>query len=272
MLMGLQEGQEKMSKSDPDSAIFMEDTPEDVKRKIRKAYCPPGVVPGNPCLDWTKHILFGKFPEGITVKRNADNGGDKCVPLAACQTHRDLPAVGISAFSCPCNHSNVCCLRPGQCYTECSTACYFTRVALPHRPLSLCLPSILLRARFVVPRPRLQAVHQVRGPGGGLRSRHAPPGRPQGHAHRLPQCVRRPHTADDRNYQALLLHVPAYLNLTLFSHERLSNHASSFCYFCVAARLPVSSKCSILQPIRDHFASGEPKALLEQVKKFRITR
>lgn len=34
MLMGLKEGQDKMSKSDPDSAIFMEDAAEDVKRKV----------------------------------------------------------------------------------------------------------------------------------------------------------------------------------------------------------------------------------------------
>jgi tyrosyl-tRNA synthetase len=40
MLYGLKKGQEKMSKSDPDSAIFMEDTVEDVRRKITKAYCP----------------------------------------------------------------------------------------------------------------------------------------------------------------------------------------------------------------------------------------
>ena len=32
MLMGLKEGQEKMSKSDPDSAIFMEDTAADVRQ------------------------------------------------------------------------------------------------------------------------------------------------------------------------------------------------------------------------------------------------
>jgi tyrosyl-tRNA synthetase len=44
MLMGLKEGQEKMSKSDPDSAIFMEDAAEDVRRKIKKAYCPPQVL------------------------------------------------------------------------------------------------------------------------------------------------------------------------------------------------------------------------------------
>ena len=49
MLYGLKEGQEKMSKSDPDSAIFMEDAAEDVERKIRSAYCPTSVVapPGN---------------------------------------------------------------------------------------------------------------------------------------------------------------------------------------------------------------------------------
>eukprot|EP00752_Nemacystus_decipiens_P016438 g14694.t1 len=58
MLAGLKEGQAKMSKSDPDSAIFMEDTAADVKRKIKKAYCPPEVVEGNPVLDYCKHVLF----------------------------------------------------------------------------------------------------------------------------------------------------------------------------------------------------------------------
>ncbi len=75
MLAGLKEGQEKMSKSDPDSAIFMEDTAEDVKRKIKRAFCPPGVVEGNPCLDWIKHIVFGRY-DSWTLKRSAENGGD----------------------------------------------------------------------------------------------------------------------------------------------------------------------------------------------------
>jgi len=75
MLMGLKEGQAKMSKSDPDSAIFMEDTAQDVKRKISKAFCPPGVVADNPILDYAKHIIFGLKPE-LTVKRKPENGGD----------------------------------------------------------------------------------------------------------------------------------------------------------------------------------------------------
>jgi len=52
-----------MSKSDPDSAIFMEDTTEDIKRKIlKKAFCPPKIVYDttktmvNPVLDHFQKI------------------------------------------------------------------------------------------------------------------------------------------------------------------------------------------------------------------------
>ena len=41
MLYGLSKGQAKMSKSNKESAIFMEDTVEDVTRKITNAYAPP---------------------------------------------------------------------------------------------------------------------------------------------------------------------------------------------------------------------------------------
>ena len=75
MLSGLKEGQAKMSKSDPDSAIFMEDKEEDVKRKIKKAYCPEKIVEGNPILDYAKSIIFEKWGS-FTVKRDAKNGGD----------------------------------------------------------------------------------------------------------------------------------------------------------------------------------------------------
>ncbi|KAJ0742184.1 putative tyrosine--tRNA ligase [Helianthus annuus] len=44
MLPGLKKGQEKMSKSDPCNAIFMEDEEADVIQKIDNAYCPPKVV------------------------------------------------------------------------------------------------------------------------------------------------------------------------------------------------------------------------------------
>ena len=79
MLMGLKEGQEKMSKSDPDSAIFMEDTAADVKRKIKRAYCPEGISKDNPVLDWCKNIVFRKFGT-FTINRTPENGGDLYVP------------------------------------------------------------------------------------------------------------------------------------------------------------------------------------------------
>lgn len=75
MLPGLLKGQEKMSKSDPDSAIFMEDDESTIRRKIKKAFCPPNIAENNPCLEYMKYIVFPKF-NNITVKRSIKNGGD----------------------------------------------------------------------------------------------------------------------------------------------------------------------------------------------------
>lgn len=61
MLSGLKEGQAKMSKSDPDSAIFMEDAIEDVNRKIKKSFCPERIVENNPILDYCKSIILPAF-------------------------------------------------------------------------------------------------------------------------------------------------------------------------------------------------------------------
>jgi len=76
MLSGLKEGQTKMSKSDPDSAIFMEDSEAEVNRKIKQAFCPPGIIQDNPCFDYLKHIIFQKFEE-LTITRKEENGGNK---------------------------------------------------------------------------------------------------------------------------------------------------------------------------------------------------
>lgn len=76
MMPGLKEGQEKMSKSDPESAIFMEDSAADVKTKIKKAFCPPEVVEGNPVLSYVKHIVLPMRGE-LVVNRSDENGGAK---------------------------------------------------------------------------------------------------------------------------------------------------------------------------------------------------
>lgn len=76
MLGGLQQGQEKMSKSDPNSAIFMEDSEIDVKSKIKKAYCPAGEVKGNPVVEYVQYVILPWSGE-FTVERKEENGGNK---------------------------------------------------------------------------------------------------------------------------------------------------------------------------------------------------
>lgn len=75
MLPGLLKGQEKMAKSDPKSAIFMDDTEEDVNLKIKKAYCPPPpIAPSdvNPCLEYVKYIVLPWFGHFLTEQKNYD--------------------------------------------------------------------------------------------------------------------------------------------------------------------------------------------------------
>lgn len=75
MLSGLKQGQEKMSKSDPDSAIFMEDSVEDVNRKIKRGYCPEKIVEGNPIMDYCKNICF-LSKDFMEVARREQDGGN----------------------------------------------------------------------------------------------------------------------------------------------------------------------------------------------------
>ncbi len=65
----------KMSKSNPDSAIFMLDTKADIKRKINKAWCPSGVINENPVLEYCNYIIFEKFDK-FDVKRPEKYGGN----------------------------------------------------------------------------------------------------------------------------------------------------------------------------------------------------
>lgn len=64
----------KMSKSRPNSAIFMDDSKEDIRRKIAKAYCPEKQVEMNPILEYCGYIIFEKFKE-MVIKRDKKFGG-----------------------------------------------------------------------------------------------------------------------------------------------------------------------------------------------------
>lgn len=65
----------KMSKSDPANTILVHDSPEDIARKIRKAYCPAGVEEFNPILEINKYILFSRPGFRLVVERPAKYGG-----------------------------------------------------------------------------------------------------------------------------------------------------------------------------------------------------
>ncbi len=66
----------KMSKSKPDSAVFIHDAPDEIRRKVNNAYAPEGVIEFNPILDWTKHLVFFNEGSTLTVFRDEKWGGD----------------------------------------------------------------------------------------------------------------------------------------------------------------------------------------------------
>ncbi len=75
-LTGAERGIElKMSKSKPETAIFMTDIEEDIKRKISKAYCPEKQVAENPIMEYCKYIIFERFPT-IKIERPEKFGGN----------------------------------------------------------------------------------------------------------------------------------------------------------------------------------------------------
>jgi len=64
----------KMSKSIAGSVILIHDSPSEIDSKIRAAYCPPGIVKGNPVFEIAKYIVFPQ--EGaIHIPRTDKHGG-----------------------------------------------------------------------------------------------------------------------------------------------------------------------------------------------------
>ncbi|MFC1691314.1 tyrosine--tRNA ligase [Nanoarchaeota archaeon] len=65
----------KMSKSKPDTAIFMTDSEEEIKKKLNKAYCPEGEVDDNPVLEYAKYLIFENF-DSLKIERPEKFGGN----------------------------------------------------------------------------------------------------------------------------------------------------------------------------------------------------
>ena len=66
----------KMSKSIPNSAIYMTDKESEIRKKIKGAFCPEGEIGFNPLLDWAKYLVFINSSSILEVKRDEKFGGD----------------------------------------------------------------------------------------------------------------------------------------------------------------------------------------------------
>ncbi len=65
----------KMSKSLPETAIFVHDSKEEIAKKIARAFCPIKVTEGNPILEYSREIIFRAFKE-FKIERPAKYGGE----------------------------------------------------------------------------------------------------------------------------------------------------------------------------------------------------
>jgi tyrosyl-tRNA synthetase len=65
----------KMSKSKPEDNILIHDEPEVIERKIQRAFCPAGVVIGNPILEYFRILVFRDGGQA-KLMRDPKYGGD----------------------------------------------------------------------------------------------------------------------------------------------------------------------------------------------------
>ncbi len=66
----------KMSKSIPKSAIFIHDSPEEIRTKVGGAFCPEGNVDYNPILQWSRLLLFRQPKFIFKIERPEKFGGN----------------------------------------------------------------------------------------------------------------------------------------------------------------------------------------------------
>ncbi len=65
----------KMSKSKPGSGILIHDDEKTIRDKIGKAFCPVGIVEGNPVLELVRYVVFHEFQEFV-IERPSKYGGN----------------------------------------------------------------------------------------------------------------------------------------------------------------------------------------------------
>jgi tyrosyl-tRNA synthetase len=66
----------KMSKSKPDTAIFVNDSEDEIMRKMKAAVCPQKETEGNPVFEILKYLILRDDASKIRIERPAKYGGD----------------------------------------------------------------------------------------------------------------------------------------------------------------------------------------------------
>lgn len=64
----------KMSKSKPEGIIYLHDPPEEIRNKLKNAYCPPKQTAGNPILEIAKYTIFARN-YNLHIDRKQKYGG-----------------------------------------------------------------------------------------------------------------------------------------------------------------------------------------------------
>jgi tyrosyl-tRNA synthetase len=64
----------KMSKSKPWTCVFVHDSSEEIRRKLKKAWCPEGLIQNNPILEIVRFIIFHENNE-FQIERPTKYGG-----------------------------------------------------------------------------------------------------------------------------------------------------------------------------------------------------
>jgi len=65
----------KMSKSDPNAGIFIHNSDDEIRTKIKKGFCDEGIVENNPILEIAKHVVFHEF-DALSIERPEKFGGN----------------------------------------------------------------------------------------------------------------------------------------------------------------------------------------------------
>ncbi|MDG6963458.1 MAG: tyrosine--tRNA ligase [Nitrososphaerota archaeon] len=65
----------KMSKSKPETSIFVHDSQGEIAGKINSAYCPPKVLEGNALVEYCRYIIFRKM-KSLKIERPEKYGGN----------------------------------------------------------------------------------------------------------------------------------------------------------------------------------------------------